>query len=245
MENTFESLPRNEVSRKFFDFYLLLALSDFVGEKSLNHYVKVQKIEDATDDAIEELYKEVLDGLKYSVTREARHCEEYSKDSKKCRLRKAEKEWFAEIEGYVAWESEDDEGCQIANYKLLDLYNKICPFRLRKLFKERKWNDRYGGKVWGEAVEQLINLPKNKKQKIIWIDHVLDMAHNSGPLLNKTRLRNLFDYKYVAYRKPQNDLDFRREATLRQLSEKASQKAKYIFNANLRQLEIINPILIK
>lgn len=65
------------------------------------------------------------------------------------------------------------------------------------------WDDSYGGKAWLKACEALEKLNSsidkyNINDICLWTDHILDLEHNSGNLLNKTEFSFLSE-KYYLY----------------------------------------------
>lgn len=66
------------------------------------------------------------------------------------------------------------------------------------LFRSYLWDTSYGGELWAKAADALNDL-KNVKtfaDKVYWIDRVLDLQHNNGHILNKTRFSSLSIYRH-------------------------------------------------
>lgn len=73
------------------------------------------------------------------------------------------------------------------------------------LFKIHPWADEYGGDSWAEICEGwlLLNRAKGDQQIAVAIDHLYDLQHNNGSILNKIReygpthnwLLNALDFK--------------------------------------------------
>jgi hypothetical protein len=57
-----------------------------------------------------------------------------------------------------------------------------------KAFKSLNWGSSYGGKRWADIAKSWFKL-KNAPEKEwpIWIDHVFDLEHNTGTMLNKVK----------------------------------------------------------
>lgn len=80
-----------------------------------------------------------------------------------------------------------------------------------------KWNSAYGGKAWARIANGWLKLNEaNTRQELfIWIDHIFDLAHNTGTMLNKvqryakngswTWIKQALDYKRDS-KKPFSDL---------------------------------------
>lgn len=65
-------------------------------------------------------------------------------------------------------------------------YGEVC----QQVFFNLSWGgSSYGGKMWGKCAEGFTNLVKAKtfNEKVIWIDHVYDLQHNSNKLLDKCK----------------------------------------------------------
>lgn len=101
------------------------------------------------------------------------------------------------------------ESWRSAQYKLKEDYasGKISPSTIRKInialhkagvtwedivlaYKNIDWNGGYGGEKWGEGVVAYLKLVEASKTQDIekissMIDHIYDLSHNNGPLLNK------------------------------------------------------------
>jgi hypothetical protein len=81
------------------------------------------------------------------------------------------------------------------------------------LFTVPRWIKLYGGKKWASGTRLLIDLKnvKTTEDKVYWIDRVLDLYHNTGHMLNKTK------FKYLSQRNLTDDyvtpLDLRANAT--------------------------------
>lgn len=68
--------------------------------------------------------------------------------------------------------------------------------RAYTLFFKYNWSDSYGGKAWAKGAKALADLKnvKTLKDKVYWIDRVMDLQHNNGHILNKTDFNCLSHY---------------------------------------------------
>lgn len=217
--------------KDFFDFYILEALSNFCGENSLNHQAKIDRIEKLTDETVERFYKKIVAALKYSVGRELRHVIGCSGVSSKKRAAALSDEEALEMNSLY------NRFSYLSTENVIEFYDKQCPKRVYFLFQCRVWDATYGGKKWAKAAKLLINLPKNRKEKLLFIDYALDLFHNSGHLLNKTEFKVLSDRKTYKQRgRWKNALNYRKNATLEELARHSSTKVRNLYIANKLQL---------
>jgi hypothetical protein len=242
---------------RFFDFYVLSLLNYFAGPNSLNHHNKARRIEETYEMIVDEMYGEIRRALEYSVLREFRHFSDQAElnddaDTLEINNYKLMKETSRRCYGWF-------ENDQLSNHlegkpNKLELNDSL--FRtIYSGYMDYSWDDAYGGKLWGEATSFLWQHPKTTKDKELWVDRVLDLHHNNGHLLNKTKFNCLsnsgdsseyeyeFEFTNDGNKKKRKRvvrhcaLDYRREAlTITDLSMYASTKVRNLSTANLNFL---------
>jgi len=73
----------------------------------------------------------------------------------------------------------------------LDKNNNLNPEKFmiycKKIFNKGKWDRSYGGKAWGKIADSwfLLKNAKTENEQIIYIDHIIDLQHNSGSIFSK------------------------------------------------------------
>lgn len=224
---------KNEATLMFFDFYTLSLLNYFAGDNSTNHANKVRRIKESYEKKVDELYNDIRHGLTYSVIREFRHYEDYGPcNNTHIKLAKA-----------IIVEHEDGllkKFLEKEYFKLDISKNRIS--NIVDGFMEDSWDDNYGGKLWGIAAGFLLDNPESIKSKELWVDRVLDLHHNGGHILNKTKFSALSEEVEFSTEKGKkrkvfntyNALDYRRYArTLSELNEFSSPRVNRLVSANL------------
>lgn len=65
----------------------------------------------------------------------------------------------------------------------------------KKIFTEYVWDSDYGGEKWGSIADGFLRLivAKSKSDLFIAIDHIYDLQHNNGCVLNKIQRFSTFD----------------------------------------------------
>lgn len=60
---------------------------------------------------------------------------------------------------------------------------------MEKLYNKANWNSSFGGKAWANIAKAWLKLDeaKDDMHKMIWIDHVYDLQHNTDTVFNKIR----------------------------------------------------------
>lgn len=230
---------QKDAARMFFDFYSLSLLRFFAGEKTLNHECRVERIERYYTQTVEAFYEDIRNALYYSVLREFRHFSdrtEYER-TKKRKINRAEANALSMkldtlydknvLDKVLAGERRKElEGINLQ--LIADGFNKV------------KWHSLYGGKKWGKAAVFLLQKPKTTEQKELWIDRVLDLQHNCGHILNKTKFTVLSQRNKVynpVTKGKRSILNHRRYArTIRELSKHASFQTQKLVNVNLNLL---------
>lgn len=102
----------------------------------------------------------------------------------------------------------ETEACNVSDF-LKSVYGKHSPISMdlatiEAIFHKSIWDCSYGGKSWGKATRTLIDAKKaleegNLKDMIFFVDHIFDLHHNDGFILNKTNFKNLsgdLDYRH-------------------------------------------------
>ena len=98
--------------------------------------------------------------------------------------------------------------------------------------KSIKWSGSYGGQPWANICNGWIKLktqtegPRANQNKFIWIDHIFDLAHNTGTMLNKVkRYAKNGSWNWI-----KQALDYKRDSTkpLAELLDKTSPQMKYL-----------------
>jgi len=93
---------------------------------------------------------------------------------------------------------------------------KINPEDLKMIFTRLPWTSLYGGKAWADATDtaselsKIIKSGKGGYKLIQYIDHIYDLQHNSGTLLNKSPSINV----------PKVILDLRAESSSGELAQR-------------------------
>ena len=227
---------------EFFDFYLTNLMFDFNHRKNHIYFgSKLDRITNVRNKHNDDFYKKVRDNLLYAVIREFRHIdysftfpdrghEEYFKIVNK--YAKAIRVIDKRVDALRYNQVGSDKDIKIFSSLKIDLADVYTMFSAHKC-----WDTSYGGKLWAKATEFLINLPTTDKEKIIWVDRVLDLYHNSGPLLNKTKFKVLFKPKTCGEKlMKRTALNYRRYAKAADLAKYASASIRKLFIANRRSL---------
>ena len=230
-------MRQSDILKLFFNFYTLNVIRDFKDRANhIYYHSKSSLIDDYAEMTTEKMYQEVRSALLYSCLREFRHARH-------------------EYQGYSLCNKGDTTCLKIQKYlnkgncpetythyaKIGEDFHKILMdsgFSLsyvRDIFLDGDpWNSGYGGRLWGHATAFLHENPRTEKQKVLWVDRVLDLYHNNGPLLDKTNFGVLFEsHDELGDYSP---LDFRASSSLTELSEHCSRKVRNIFIANRRAL---------
>lgn len=200
------------LEKLIFDFYVLESLSYFAGKNSLNFSDKSRAIENQLEIVVEKLYINAREALEKSIYKEYKHS--------------------------FGWYS--------GNKTRQKIFSSSSTRKLKKAFivfsDYKKWCDEYGGKLWANAAELALQYPQSTKDKVLWLDRLFDMQHNTGHLLNKTDFKVL-ERKRAAFGKVLNQkpnpikmLNFRYKANLKQLSCFSSKKVKGLLFANKNRI---------
>ena len=235
----------------FFDFYTLNLLKFFCVEKSVNFGNREKRINELYSKVVNYLYSDIRKCLEYSVLREFRHFRVFTFGNDHSFSR----------HDFLLQISEDlHELNKIVHkidanhlkYKKINLdYNeniydevKFCNFNfdLNDVyygFDFFNWEKYYGGKLWAKAVAFLFEKPKTEKEKEFWVDRVLDLQHNSGFILDKTKYFRLSLKRQFKTPNKKNKtktidaLTYRRNCSnVTQLAQFCSHKVKKTCNIN-------------
>lgn len=79
---------------------------------------------------------------------------------------------------------------------------------LYEYFKDLDWEHLYGGENWANITNGLLNLKNASgyQQKTIWIDHLIDLQHNTGSVFNKNEILNTYTKYIIDYKTKHTDL---------------------------------------
>jgi hypothetical protein len=195
------NLSDGSLVKLFYDVYS----SDYIyysGKEKISNSLRERKIKEKRESSLYSFAKILECALERSVRSEAAYCF----NSEKCHI---EKRKLKGIERqYLIWSN----GCD--SKKLGDFHYKIWKgdikrFRplknsyknvdlklVKEAFNSNIWYMKYGGKRWAQALEALFDLKESLKkldyEKIaLSVDHILDLQHNTGFLLNKTEFKAL------------------------------------------------------
>jgi hypothetical protein len=149
------------VINQFFDLYALSDLHYLFTELRITHIRRSERIREAFESVVEDMYGQVRKVLGRSVSGEYRHT--------------------ASCEIYYGENPHTQKVC-----KELDFVAMAKVF-----LEEDNWYDEYGGPLWAKAAEMMMENPRSVKDKMFWIDRVFDMQHNTGHILNKSRFKVL------------------------------------------------------
>ena len=92
-----------------------------------------------------------------------------------------------DLDPYVNWDGNDVESMKKPTPPPGDLPEMME--NLKKLFLLHVWKHNYGGKPWADACDAWLklNAARTPREISVWIDHIYDLQHNTGSLLNKNR----------------------------------------------------------
>jgi hypothetical protein len=214
-ENTLQSyvyeLPLSNEDwqiKLMFDFYVISSFSDSaIYDENIARAVK-----DTKDKLYGYLRRHFLDVLTFCVASEMNRAADNTKSLKKNKkiTNKEERDKLAldlyelvikffngELGSYKFWDEAEKNQSQwlkairTITQKCERDYGSVENFMLtcRKLFSKLEWHPAYGGKPWADACEAWFKLngAKNNDSTMTWIDHVYDLQHNTGFLLNKVQ----------------------------------------------------------
>jgi len=82
-------------------------------------------------------------------------------------------------------------------------FDRVSLDKVQIAFYAKIWGRSFGGPLWGKAADGLMKLNKaiekeDTGQMLLYADHILDMQHNTGFILNKTEWRVL-DEQFPLY----------------------------------------------
>lgn len=110
-------------------------------------------------------------------------------------------EWISHEYSYYDENSEQQycELCynEVVEEKKIDIKNLAdednMPLEaLYEYFNDLEWDYLYGGPQWAKITKALINLKdsENYQNAMVWIDHIIDLQHNTGSIFNKNQQLN-------------------------------------------------------
>lgn len=157
----------------FFDFYAITTVKGYIdAARTILSSYKEERLSFMAERVVDEIYEFVKDALTYSVYSEASYLFRRYRTSK----------------GMEAF----DCGPATLNKwtKSKGVYRKrsweVSLGIIYEGFQTTFWELDYGGTSWAEGTKFLLDLPKTYSEKIIWVDRVFDLQHNTGHMLNKT-----------------------------------------------------------
>ena len=168
--------PRNKrmstkvIREKLWDFYALELLKSKCKDSFLEH----KRIENLLRETTISLLNEQIMALEASIRGEIRYF------TRACHSK-----------------TRYSSGCEVPEF-IQQVYRKKTPFSLdlveiESIFHKSIWEDQYGGKHWGTATKTLIEAKKAFADKdlgqMFYVDHIFDLQHNQGFILNKTNFR--------------------------------------------------------
>lgn len=173
------------IEKRFFDFYSMIELYMRIGgfrdmgyssyPVFVSHAIE-SRIREKYEDVVTSFYEEVRTALIQSIRSELRHFPNHVYGG------------LPEI--YEAFEAERITKKQISSAQRRP--DKF-PETAHAIFSIPKWYLSYGGKKWAKGTKMLMDIVnvRTLEDKIFWVDKVLDLYHNCGHMLNKTKFRVL------------------------------------------------------
>ena len=146
---------------QFFDLYALSDLHYLFAELRITHARRSERIREAFENIVEDMYGQVRKVLARSVSGEYRHT--------------------ANCELYYGENPRTQKVCKELDYLAM----------AKVFSAEDDWYQDYGGPLWAKAAEMMMENPRSLKDKMFWTDRVFDMQHNTGHILNKSRFKVL------------------------------------------------------
>ena len=194
----------------FFDFYatheLYLRCGGFreEGYAMYNLFVNESiyiRILDTYDCVIESFFNNIKDSLEETITDEIENFIDECYDVNN--IDKISKLGYTDL--HVLWP---------------DCYLDKNPYLIYRIFNDFQWNHSYAGKKWAVATQCFIDIKdvKTITDKVLWCDRVLDLYHNTGHILNKTKYECLSQNYWLLDRnksnkkRPISALNFRAKA---------------------------------
>jgi hypothetical protein len=113
------------------------------------------------------------------------------------------KELIPRLEKIRTEYDENDRRGYLDSYKsILSSFKDISKFVdfARNAFVQLNWASNYGGKPWANICEGWIKLKmaKSYNDKVVWIDHVFDLQHNTNTVFNKIKAYSkLGSYEWI------------------------------------------------
>jgi hypothetical protein len=194
----------------FFDFYVLNYLSTanldvtskdykggFIG-KDVDELKSL--IEAAEDKILPSLKEKLLHAVYYSISCEARHYGDeagYYVDSNDNTIdAEPMKEKYIEFEKYltVLENSNEDRlerrpfGVKLVR-RIFGQNSPLFVSGMKWIFNNLEWSNDYGGAAWADICDGWLRLynAKSKKDLYVAIDHIYDLQHNNGSVLDKVK----------------------------------------------------------
>lgn len=218
----------NDIEQLLYDFYIITYFIDnkelFKRDKSYNMFIETKL------KVLNHLKERLLDEVFVSLSSEFRHINDqliqYPKDFKYSDLLDQISENIAFVENEAAYGDENTWGDAINKSKSYDEDGAVAEIGIRKTINENRmpknkmvevmsktfhegvWGWNYGGENWGKIADAWLKLYNSKSQKEDqgWIDHIIDLQHNTGTVFNKLKtwkkdgmgfewIKNVLDFK--------------------------------------------------
>ena len=180
----------DKVIRSFFDFYAINELYLYAGgfrnigyenySKFVSHNIE-ERLKYKYEEVVENFYEDILKALASSI-----HCELRHFPSKCCYDYEFTYENIINKTRFSKREIKRALKCRVID---VQKYAEV----IHAIFYIPRWYYNYGGKKWAKAAKLMIDSKslKTLASKVYWIDQVLDLYHNTGHLLNKTKFEVL------------------------------------------------------
>jgi hypothetical protein len=227
-------LPKDK-EQMLYDFYLstLLFPPPSEGPNAIIRPGDTEELSNAVTRAKTRLYdalqKELLDAVFFSLSAEIRHFldddtvehaeeiltpQEFEVYKKYLKKHQASKKYNVapkdrtEIPHRLIKDSSTDYLRSFKSALSADPTRKIMVELMKKLYEEGRWMSSYGGEAWANIADAWLKLysAKDDMKKMIWIDHVYDLQHNTDTVFNKIKkytksgsygwLKKALDYKF-------------------------------------------------
>jgi hypothetical protein len=190
-------LQRKTVRQRFFDFYsivdLYLKCGGFRDIGYITYAVFVPhrietRIREAYENIVNDFYEEIYDALVISIKSELRHYPGCTFEEK-------------------AYELETEYGLDENRIKKVKSNPGEYSGKAHILFTIPIWKPEFGGHVWARGTKLLIEsgTVKTIQEKVYWIDQVLDLYHNNGHMINKSKFKCLSRENIKIYNDYGND----------------------------------------
>jgi hypothetical protein len=252
-KNIYYKLPKDK-EEQLYDFYLLTYLQDLpenknaTGVQQSNPEIE-SSLSEATKLITDELKPKLLSAIEFAVAAEFRHIfvnngaknlkKFFDEYGEKKFIRKYAEEYKLKSTFGDVWSDRDREEL-VDRFKensrgYLDSYKalkktKVSTEKIMEMatdaFKKLSWERSYGGTPWSNIAKGwlMLNNAKTYKDKVIAIDHVYDLQHNTNTVFNKLKSYYKNGYNWI-----KQALDHKRDIkNVWELVDKASPSARQL-----------------